>query len=106
MLAVIILADVSDTIENPRRAGVSRRGRGRGAGRVSAPNWGFLGGGGPNIFLSGPKCPPSYGWETHIKFKILEAFESVASQGAQNVFKIAGAELWMDYPKRYPKKAH
>ena len=25
--------------------GVSRRGRGRGAGRVSASNWGFLGGG-------------------------------------------------------------
>ena len=35
----------------PRR-GASRRGRGRGAGRVSAANW--VGGG--HIFFSGPKC--------------------------------------------------
>ena len=34
-------------IENPRRGGgASRRGRGRGAGRVSAANWGNFGGGG------------------------------------------------------------
>ena len=31
--------------------GVSRRGRGRGAGRVSATNWGILWGGGANFFL-------------------------------------------------------
>ena len=36
-------------IENHRR-GVSERERGRGAGRVSAANWGF-GGGGLNIFF-------------------------------------------------------
>ena len=40
-------------IENPKR-GVFRRGRARGAGRVSAPNGGFLGGVGDlNIFLGG-----------------------------------------------------
>ena len=44
-------------IENPRR-GVSRRERGRGAGRVSAANWG-LGGGGAKSCFSGPKFPPS-----------------------------------------------
>ena len=38
--------------ENPRRGGVSRRGRGRGAGRVSASNWGIWGGG-LNIFFRG-----------------------------------------------------
>ena len=39
-------------IENPRRGGGSRKGRGRGAGRVSAANWGtFLGRGGLNSFL-------------------------------------------------------
>ena len=42
-------------IENPRRGGgCSRRGRGRGAGRVSAANWGIFGGGGRerlNIFF-------------------------------------------------------
>ena len=38
-------------IENPRR-GVSRRERGRGAGRVSAANWGF-GGGKAKIFFRG-----------------------------------------------------
>ena len=36
-------------IGNPKR-GVFRRERGRGAGRVSAANWG-IGGGGLNIFL-------------------------------------------------------
>ena len=37
-------------IENPTRGGVSRRGRG--VGRVSAANWGFLGGGGgENVFF-------------------------------------------------------
>ena len=35
---------------NPRR-GVSRRGKGRRAGRVSAANWGIAGGGGANIFF-------------------------------------------------------
>ena len=43
-------------IENPRR-GVSGRERGRGAGRVSAANWG-IGGRGAKYFFSGPKCPP------------------------------------------------
>ena len=43
--------------ENPSR-GVSRRDRGRPAGRVSAANWGIGGGGGLNFFFSGPKCPP------------------------------------------------
>ena len=38
-------------IENPRR-GVPRRERGRGAGRVSAENWGICGGG-LNIFFRG-----------------------------------------------------
>ena len=38
--------------------GVSRRGRGRGAGRVSAVNWRIWGGGGAKYFFSGPKCPP------------------------------------------------
>ena len=42
-------------IENPRRGGEA--GRGRGAGRVSAANWGIFWGGGL-IFFSGPKCPP------------------------------------------------
>ena len=38
--------------------GVSRSGRG--AGRVSAANWGFWEqGGGAKYFFSGPKCPPS-----------------------------------------------
>ena len=56
-----ILVDISDIfnfsaifIENPRR-GVSRRERGRAAGRVSAANWG---GGGAKYFFSGPQCPP------------------------------------------------
>ena len=40
-------------IENPRRGGGSRSGRGRGAGRVSAANWGILGGG-LNSSFSGP----------------------------------------------------
>ena len=44
-------------IENPRGGGGSRRGRG--AGRVSAANWGSWGGGGTKYFFSGPKCPPS-----------------------------------------------
>ena len=39
-------------IENPRR-GVSRRERVQGAGRVSAANLGFLGGGGAKYFFSG-----------------------------------------------------
>ena len=40
-------------IETPRE-GVSRRERGRGAGRVSAANWGIWGGGGGlNIFFGG-----------------------------------------------------
>ena len=40
-------------IQNSRRGGVSRRGT-RGAGRVSAANWGVLGGGGGlNIFFRG-----------------------------------------------------
>ena len=46
-------------IENPRR-GVSRRGRGRGAGRVSAANCGIARGGGAIYFFSGPKCPPRH----------------------------------------------
>ena len=41
----------------PEGGGISRR-RGRGAGRVSAANWGFWGGGGAKYFFSGPKCPP------------------------------------------------
>ena len=45
-------------IENPR-TGVSRTGRGRGAGRVSAANLRF-GGGAKFFFFSGPKCPPSF----------------------------------------------
>ena len=45
-------------IDNPRKR-VFRRERGRGGGRVSAANRGILGGGGGlNIFFSGPKCPP------------------------------------------------
>ena len=49
-------------IENPRRGGgFSRRGRGRGAGRVCLWRIGeFVGGGGAKVFFcSGPKCPPS-----------------------------------------------
>ena len=39
-------------IENPRRGGGGRpEERGRGAGRVSAANWGIWGGGGVNIFF-------------------------------------------------------
>ena len=45
-------------IENPRR-GFSRRGRGRGAGKVSAANWGIWGGGGGlNIFFRGRNVHP------------------------------------------------
>ena len=40
---------------------VSRRGRGRGAGRVSAANWGILRVG--QIFFSGPKRPPRFQFE-------------------------------------------
>ena len=32
------------------------------AGRVSAANWGILGGGGAKYFFSGPKRPPSVGF--------------------------------------------
>ena len=39
-------------IENPRRGGGGFR-RDRGAGRVSAANWGIGGGGGLNIFFRG-----------------------------------------------------
>ena len=35
---------------NLRRGGLQRRGRGQGAGRVSAANWGILGGGGKFFF--------------------------------------------------------
>ena len=35
----------------PGGGGVSRRGRSRGAGRVSAANWGIFGGGGANFFF-------------------------------------------------------
>ena len=38
--------------------GVLQDGRGRGAGRVSAANWGIWGG--AKYFFSGPKFPPSY----------------------------------------------
>ena len=41
------------------RAGFSRRRRSRGAGRVSAANWGIFLGGGGQICFSGPKRPPS-----------------------------------------------
>ena len=46
-------------IEIPGGGGVSRRGggRGRGAGRVSAANWGIFPGG-AKFFFSGPKRPP------------------------------------------------
>ena len=47
---------------SPRRQGGGDRlgGSRRGAGRVSAANWGnFGGGGGLSIFFSGPKRPPS-----------------------------------------------
>ena len=40
------------SFENPRRR-VSRRGRGRGAGRVYSVNGGIFGGGGPNIYFGG-----------------------------------------------------
>ena len=40
-------------IENPRGGGVSARGRGRGAGRLSAANWFLFWGGGLNIFFRG-----------------------------------------------------
>ena len=53
--------------ENPRR-GVSRGGRGRGAGRVSAANWGIAGGGGAKYFLGGLKCPPRYSFLTKNRF--------------------------------------
>ena len=47
----------SVSVENPRNGGgFSRRGRGRGAGRVSAGN---LGGRGAKYFFSGLKRPPS-----------------------------------------------
>ena len=42
----------------PGGGGGLQEGSGRGAGRVSAANWGMRGGG-LNIFFSGPKCPPS-----------------------------------------------
>ena len=45
-------------IEKPRRGGL-QDGRGREAGRVSAANWEFWGGGGAKYFFSRPKCPPS-----------------------------------------------
>ena len=44
-------------IENPMRGGGGVPG-GRGAGRVSAANWGISGGGGGTIFFPGPKRPP------------------------------------------------
>ena len=40
-------------LEIPGGGGVSKRGRGRGAARVSAANWGFFGGGDLNIFFRG-----------------------------------------------------
>ena len=46
-------------LKNARR-GVSRRGRGRWAGRVSVANWRIGGGGGAKYFFPGPKCPPSF----------------------------------------------
>ena len=42
-------------IEIPRRGGGFEEGRG--AGKVSAANWGIWGGG-AKYFFSGPKCPP------------------------------------------------
>ena len=45
-------------MENPRKGGGLQKGRGRGAGSVSAADWG-IGWGGAKYFFSGPKCPPS-----------------------------------------------
>ena len=55
------------SIENPRR-GSLQDGRGRGAGRVSAANWGIFGGGGLSIFFGGrnvnqeKRTPTNYFW--------------------------------------------
>ena len=55
-------------IENPRR-GVSRRERGRAAGRVSAANWEFGEGGGLNIFLRGRNVHQETPLEKKVKAK-------------------------------------
>ena len=55
-------------IENPRRGGGGFARRGEGPGRVSAANWGRIGGGGLNILFWGPKCPPrcvDLHWDGH-----------------------------------------
>ena len=44
----------------PEGGGGSPGGEGRGAGKVSAANWGIWGGGGAKYFFSGLKCPPSF----------------------------------------------
>ena len=44
-----------------RGGGFSTKRRGRGARRVSAANWGILGGGLIFFCFSGPKCPPRVG---------------------------------------------
>ena len=46
-------------LKSQERGGGLQEGRGgRGAGRVSAANWGW--GGGAKYFFSGPKCPPRH----------------------------------------------
>ena len=57
-----------------------RRGRGRGAGRVSAANWGFWGGRGggglrgANYFFSEPKCPPRF----HYRDRSVECWQRIS----------------------------
>ena len=70
-------------IENPTRGGGFRRGRG--AGRVSAANWGIWGGG-PKYFFSGPKRPPSItgaqkGSSTVLKGRNLFFFYQYSTEG-------------------------
>ena len=76
-------------IENTRRGGgVSRRESGRGAGRVSAANWGI--GGGATYLFSGPKCPPSRG------FRLRNPL--FPSLGFKNCFDPCGGQTdWQDF---------
>ena len=65
-------------IENPRRGGLQRR-RGRGAGRVSAANWGIFGGG--QIFFFGAEM------STKIKYIL----ENISLENAVKKTELRGA---------------
>ena len=99
-------------IENPRR-GVSTRGWGRGAGRVSAANRGIGGGGGAKYFFSGPKCPPSFlppqnyapipglGTTITVLDPITQPTASLKPNVSPKLQPLIGADFWAGDPTKH-----